>query len=59
MSTTAWFLLAAVIFFTAVFAVVMLSGVRLTGKQIAEDPDIRKHVDPDQRDDDFPVSAEF
>ena len=59
MSTTAWFFLAAVVFFAAVFAVVMLSGIRLTGQQIDEDPDVRKHVDPDQRDEDFPVSAEF
>jgi hypothetical protein len=59
MSTTTWFVIAAVVFFAVVFAVVMLSGIRLTGKQIDDDPDVRKHVDPDQRDEDFPVAADF
>lgn len=59
MSMSARFYLAAAIFFAVVFAVVMLSGTRLTGKQIDEDPDVRKHVDPEQRDDDFPVSADY
>ncbi len=59
MSTTAWFAISAIVFFAVVFAIVVLSGTRLTGKQIDDDPDVRKHVDPEQRDDDFPVSADF
>ena len=59
MSTAAWFALTAVIFFVVVFGIVMLSGIRLTGKQIDDDPDVRRHVDPDQRDEDFPVNADF
>ncbi len=59
MTTTAWFAISAIIFFVVVFAIVMLSGIRLTGKQIDDDPDVRKHVDPEQRDDDYPVTADF
>jgi hypothetical protein len=59
MTTTAWFAISAIVFFAVVFAIVVLSGTRLTGKQIDDDPDVRKHVDPEQRDDDFPVSADF
>ena len=59
MTTTAWFAISAIIFFAVVFAIVMLSGTRLTGKQIDDDPDVRKHVDPEQRDDDYPVTADF
>lgn len=49
----------AVIFFVAVYAVVNAAGTRLSGRQIDEDPAVRKHVDPDVRDDDFPVKAEY
>jgi hypothetical protein len=59
MTTTAWFAISAIVFFAVVFAIVMLSGTRLTGKQIDDDPDVRKHVDPEQRDEDFPVNADF
>jgi len=50
---------AAIAFFGLVFAAVNLFGTRLTGKQIAEDPDVRGHVDPEVRDDDFPVTADY
>ncbi|MEP1124088.1 MAG: hypothetical protein ABJH68_09400 [Ilumatobacter sp.] len=50
---------AAVVFFGLVFVAVNAAGTRLTGKQIDEDPDVRKHVDPDKRDDDFPIDSEF
>ncbi|MGB3734727.1 MAG: hypothetical protein WA964_07210 [Ilumatobacter sp.] len=49
----------AVVFFGLVFAAVNLAGTRLTGQQIQEDPDVRKSVDPELRDDDFPVSADY
>lgn len=57
--TIAFVIVAAVIFFGLVFAALNLAGTRLTGKQIDEDPDVRQHVDPKQRAEDFPVSAEF
>lgn len=57
--TTIVLLVVGVIFLVAVFAVVMSVGTRLTGKQIHDDPDVRKHVDDDHKDDDFPVDAEF
>ena len=59
MSPIVWVIVAAAVFFLAVFAVVMVSGTRLTGKQIAEDPDARKGVDPDKRDEDFPLDADY
>ncbi len=61
MSTTAILFVAAaaMIFFIVVFLVVMGAGTRLTGKQIDEDPDARSAVEPDKREDDFPIDAEF
>jgi hypothetical protein len=56
---TLWIVLSAAIFFAVVFAIVMSSGIRLTGKQIEEDPDARKNVEPDKRDADFPVDVDY
>ena len=51
--------IAALIFFALVFLAVNAFGTRLTGKQIEDDPEVRKDVDPEQRGDDFPVDADF
>ena len=59
MSATVWIFISAAIFLVAVFGVVMASGIRLTGKQIEEDPDVRRLVEPDQRDEDFPVDVDY
>ncbi len=56
---TLWIVLSAAIFFAVVFAIVMSSGIRLTGKQIEEDPDARRNVEPDKRDADFPVDVDY
>lgn len=51
--------IAAVVFFGAVFAAVNAFGTRLTGKQIQEDPELRNHVEPELRDEEFPVRADY
>lgn len=51
--------IAIVAFFVLIYFAVNALGTRLTGKQIDEDPDVRRHVDPEHRDDDFPVESEF
>ena len=58
-STIAFVVVAAVVFFGLVFFAVNAFGTRLTGKQIDEDPDVRASVDPKDRDEDFPVNADF
>jgi len=58
-STIILVVVAAVVFFGLVFAAVNIAGTRLTGKQIQEDPDVRDNVDPDLRDEDFPVRADY
>lgn len=49
----------ALLFFVAVYFIVNAAGTRLTGKQIDEDPDVRRHADPSDRDRDFPVDADL
>lgn len=57
--TLAIFVVAALVVMGATYAIVMAAGTRLTGRQIDEDEAVRQHVDPDDRDDDFPVDADF
>lgn len=51
--------IAAIVFFGLVFFIMNAVGTRLTGKQIEEDPDVREHVEPSKRNDDFPIDADF
>ena len=50
---------AALVVMGAAYFIVMAAGTRLTGKQIAEDDAVRSHVDPEDRDDEFPTAADY
>lgn len=57
--TLALVAIGIVAFFVLIYFAVNTLGTRLTGKQIDEDPDVRRHVDPEHRDEDFPIDSQF
>lgn len=52
-------IIAAAVVMAAIYFVVNVAGTRMTGEQIDDDPDVRRHVDPDKQNDDFPLDADF
>jgi hypothetical protein len=52
-------LIGALVVMAGIYTAVVSVGTRLTGKQIKEDPEVRKDVAPDQRDQKFPLDADF
>jgi uncharacterized protein YneF (UPF0154 family) len=50
---------AVLVFFVVVYFLFHALGTRLTAKQIEEDPDIRRQVDPEHRDEDFPIDTDY
>ncbi len=57
--STALIAVAILVFFVGVYFAFNAVATRLTAKQIDEDPDVRRHVDPEHRDEDFPIDSEF